>query len=550
MPSLPLWEWQSKAKDQFWDYQYNGGSKCCITSPTGGGKTRLASAIIIDGIKKGMKTVFYVHRNSLLDQTSAVFNSLGLQHGIRASGYKPSKWEDVQISSTHTERSRAFNPDKNWQLHNADIVFFDEIHGHNGDTTRKLIEEHKNINKNSCIIGLTATPIGLKGIFDKLIIAGRNSDLRKSDPKAHVWAREYCPSEIDIAGLKRGASGEYNENDLVKRINVPKIIGQVYEYWQKYNPQQKPALLFAPSVATSKWFVNLLSEKGVKAAHIDGESIYYGELDSKGDMILLETNTETRNELFRKLECGEVKIISNRFVLREGVDLPYVYHGIFATSFGSRSACLQAGGRIIRAHHSLEHVIIQDHGGNCRRHGSLNLDRYWTLDDNESDFRFDEDANKPKDFKDTDLEPIICPKCGAMRLSGPKCWEPECGYQHIKSAIMVIQADGELRPYVEKKQVQKELKSDFYKAYTSLAYASNNSKSDRPMTFKQLMSYAERKMNVKFKIGEDGKGRLRYFLEHDGMCEFLPCMPRADDIYTLSQPVNSVNLSGILDRNR
>jgi len=40
-------------------------------------------------------------------------------------------------------------------------------------------------------------------------------------------------------------------------------------------------------------------------------------------------------------------------------------------------------------------------------------------------------------------EPIHCPKCSGIRLSGPDC--PHCGYRHTTKSRPVLQADGTLR---------------------------------------------------------------------------------------------------------
>ena len=42
-----------------------------------------------------------------------------------------------------------------------------------------------------------------------------------------------------------------------------------------------------------------------------------------------------------------------------------------------------------------------------------------------------------------ELEPIRCPSCGFMRLSGPTC--PQCGHTSHKRSRMVVQVDGTLK---------------------------------------------------------------------------------------------------------
>lgn len=126
--------------------------------------------------------------------------------------------------------------------------------------------------------------------------------------------------------------------------------------------------------------------------------------------------------------------------MREGLDWPWLAHGIFACVFGSLQSYLQAGGRLLRAHPGKERAIIQDHGGNWWRHGSLNADRDWHLGDTaEVAAAIREDLyrgeNPPK-------EPFRCPQCSAIVCS-QTCI---CGYV-IKSSRpfrRVVQSDGTL----------------------------------------------------------------------------------------------------------
>jgi len=135
-----------------------------------------------------------------------------------------------------------------------------------------------------------------------------------------------------------------------------------------------------------------------------------------------------------------VQIVCNRFVMREGVDWPHLAHCIFACTFGGICGYVQAGGRGLRNHPSLESITVQDHGGNYWRHGSLNQDREWELDDTERSVA----ALATQAKADTEAgEPIVCPKCAKVRAAGVGC--PECGHVAAGRRRIVIQTDGKLR---------------------------------------------------------------------------------------------------------
>jgi superfamily II DNA or RNA helicase len=135
---------------------------------------------------------------------------------------------------------------------------------------------------------------------------------------------------------------------------------------------------------------------------------------------------------------GSVTVLGN--CLREGINLPHIGCCIFACVAGSLRSYLQMGGRALRAHPSMDHVVIIDHGGNYRRHGSLNADRDWFL--GQSGYKttgLREEAMRER----PELEPIICPKCGMARLSGPTC--PKCGHTCHKRSRVVVQVNGALK---------------------------------------------------------------------------------------------------------
>ncbi|QDV74787.1 hypothetical protein [Botrimarina mediterranea] len=162
----------------------------------------------------------------------------------------------------------------------------------------------------------------------------------------------------------------------------------------------------------------MLWKRGISAAHIDGEKIIYQHMTVVADR-------ESRAELKRRSEAGDIEIVSNRFVMREGVDWTHLVHSVFACTFGGICGYLQSGGRVLRNHPSLDHVVIQDHGGNYWRHDSLNADRVWSLDDTEAKIA-DRHAEAYREKKEA--EPIVCPKCAKVRARGVAC--PACGFAY------------------------------------------------------------------------------------------------------------------------
>lgn len=435
------WPHQLRTREAIAEAITAGHRRIVVACPTGGGKTFM----MLDRIESsGRPTCLYTNRTMLLEQLSRALERDGFEHGIRASGHKPRLLDDIQLAMVQTEASQVLGREKR-EVHRAEEVFWDEVHNNVADKSQQLRDKH-----GDCVdIGWTATPLGLGHVYNHLIVSATNSELRACG--AHVPAYAYGPDEPDtkLVGKIQIGEGECGIGVRKRAVFAQRVFGRVVEHYHLLNPEQRPSLLFAPGVAESIWFAQQLNEAGITAAHIDGEHCWI-------DGTLVESSNEVRDEIAARSESGSIKIVCNRFVLREGIDWPWIYHGIFATVFGSLTSYLQAGGRLLRSHPSMDKVVVQDHGGNWWRHGSLNANREWGLeltDQIVANLRLSRIREKK------DQEPIHCPKCNMIRLHGATC--PACGYAGSKSTRPVLQADGSLR----------EMKNDTFRARRRLSHS-------------------------------------------------------------------------------
>lgn len=424
---MNLWPHQVRALEEIDALIASGSRRICVASPTGGGKTAIASNRMETS---GKPTVFYTNRKMLFAQTSERFTTLGLEHGLRASGYTEDASQAIQLAMMQTEQSAM---KKGRQLHAAKEVLVDEAHNNAAAGCMEIFEKHQSMDAECIQIGFTATPLGIGHAYDDLIVAGTNSELRRCG--SHVPAMTYAPDEPDtkLVGKVAIGEGECGIQNKSRMVFAQRVFGRVIETYRILNPEGRPAVLFAPGVAESRWFAETLSENGIPAAHIDGENCWV-------DGETYPSDPDIRKEIEERTQDGDIKIVCNRFVLREGIDWPFIYHGIFATVFGSLTSYLQAGGRIVRNHESMDEVCIQDHGGNWWRHGSLNADRNWSLESND---RIEAGVRTESIRENKEPEPIVCPKCSAVRLSGSSC--VTCGYFYEGRKRPVLQADGSLK---------------------------------------------------------------------------------------------------------
>lgn len=409
----------------------NGFTRLCVTAPTGGGKTLLMGCAVDHFLSRGQQVLLYTNRKMLASQTMDVMRGFGLDFGVRISGMDEmaDSEKPFQIAMAQTEQTR-LRRRAAYQLAQADIVLIDEAHNQSTGGIKDILNQH--VENGAAVIGYTATPLGVGEIYKTLVVAGVNSELRACGLLVPCYV--YGPDEpAEALKLKRTKTGEFNEGEVVKAIMSPNIFGRVFDHYGRLNPERKPSILFAPGVKESIWFAEQFKERGVRAAHIDGETVWIdGETHS--------TTQDLRDEVLRESKAGQIQVLCNRFVLREGIDAPWLAHGILATVFGSVTSYLQSVGRLLRSYPGMDRVCLQDHGGNWWRHGSPNVDRIWDL--SLDAYRYGtERTERLREKKDP--EPIVCQKCGAVRMSGPRC--ASCGHQASQKSRPVIQSDGTLR---------------------------------------------------------------------------------------------------------
>lgn len=425
---MNLWPHQQRGVSETLAAIASGQRRICLTSPTGGGKTAIASELIRHYLDAGMLVVLYTNRKLLVAQTSRALEAAGHVHGVRSAGYDDNRHRELQVSSIQTEGSRVLRGQR-WGLHEADLVIVDEAHLQAGKTARTILDAHRE--QGASIVGLTATPIDLGGVYDHLVVAGTNSELRACG--ALVPCFHYGPDEPDLRHIGKVALGaDLTEKQNTKAIMTPAIWSNVLAGWKQYNPDARPTILFGPGVGESLWFAEQFWAAGISAAHIDGKDVW---VDGK----LYRSSQTARDDVLARSCDGRLACLCNRFVLREGIDAPWLRHGIFATVFGSLGSYLQSGGRLLRAYPGLDSVTLQDHGGNWWRHGSLNADRAWNL---EYTAGMIAGLRQERLRQKLDREPVRCPQCQLI-LAGSRC---RCGFviDPAKKSRPVIQTDGSL----------------------------------------------------------------------------------------------------------
>jgi len=441
------WPHQREGVERTIEALSNGTDSVCLTAPTGSGKTAMEIALSQWGVNQGWKVLCLTNRILLTDQTRGVFQNEGIQVGVISSSMKSLEREEaqVQIATIQTILARRRAMSNYWV--DADLVLADEVHQVSTGESASLLNEYKERGAKVC--GITATPLGVSNVCDELVVAARTRDLQKEG--ILCTAKWFAPSELDTRKLVKGRVDlSLTENDA-RRTWGPlrgndkirtQIVGNILDHYVRIYPEMVHTLAFAPGVKEAIWGARFCGSRGIPALHVDGEDFVVNgkTYDRKQD----EQRFQEAMQAWRE---GDIPILWNRFVLREGIDEPQIRCIILATPIGSYRSFLQMVGRGLRTHPSKDYCLVIDHGGSWYRHGTVNCNVDW-----ESVYDcVDPDViskNRIAEVRETG-EPLgqACPKCGMVHKAvGRMVYCEYCGFEMPlgKPSRSILQADGTL----------------------------------------------------------------------------------------------------------
>lgn len=430
---MQLRQYQEKAVKNLRDI-LRGGKRCPIcVSPTGSGKSIIIGKIISLASENGKMVLWLVHRRNLVYQMRDVLEKFfNIDAGIIMAGIDTDLEKKVQLCTYQTFRNRiklGYFSEKKIFI-DPDIVIIDECHRSISPSYKEILNTYEG----KIIIGTTATPMradgrGLSEIYDSIVDVAGVKEL--TDAGYLAPARYFAPVNVDLEGVKT-AMGDYQVKDLAGKVHTTKLIGDIVENWLKL-AENRQTIVYAVNVRHSKAICEEFVKQGVNAEHLDARS-----------------NDEERDDVFRRMENGDITVICNVALYQEGLDVPDVSCIVMARPTKSMGLYRQCCGRGLRPAAGKRDCLILDHGNVIETHGLLDWEIEWSLDGKKKAW------NKPKREKTEKL--VKCRACHKVFMGSNTC--PDCGTK-VKSfgkKIMTVEAEleeiGEKTEYsmVEKRQ--------------------------------------------------------------------------------------------------
>lgn len=341
---FPLREYQSGAIDQAASKVAGGCRRLLLVSPTGSGKTVIASHIVLRSLAKGNPVLFIAHRKELIDQASKKLAAMSLPHGIIMAGCKPDPMAPVQIASLQTAIRREL-PD------HFKLIITDECHHAAAESYSKVYSQFPD----AVFIGLTATPYradgaGLGDTFDDWV---RVADIQElTDRGFLVPARYWSPTIPQLSSIRRKGA-DFDSEELGEAMSKKHLIGSVVKHYQSIAGGER-AICFAVNKFHAEELTNEFNACGVPAAFLhDG------------------TGKRDRETMLAWHRLGKYMVIVNVGILSEGYDDPGVSVCIQARPTLSVGLHIQQIGRVLRPHPDKQFAKVIDHTGNVRRLGPM-----------------------------------------------------------------------------------------------------------------------------------------------------------------------------------
>ncbi len=378
---MTLRPYQSSALTKV-DAAHERVNRVCLVMPTGAGKSVVGREWVSDHAKRGPVLVL-AHRIELLTQFRDHLDSVGVRSAVIAPGHVPAPEAPVQIASMDTLVSRGEVPE-------ATSILVDECHHAVATTYQPILEALPSAK----VLGLTATPQRSDGkplgdLFDELIVGAQYSQLLKL---GHI-----CP--VRVFRPERYLGSDFATEPV--------------DAWVKHSEGRR-GFAFCRTVKDARQLADDLKSRGVRAACVDGRM-----------------SDSERARIMVAFRAGDLDVLTNVYVLTEGVDVPSAEVCMLARSPQHAGTYLQMMGRVLRPVKGKSSAILIDLPG-CSHpdmHGVPTSDREYALDGRAIKAKGESLKNCPQCQLTMPSAVRVCPECDfefpRREYDGPKIWNLE-----------------------------------------------------------------------------------------------------------------------------
>jgi superfamily II DNA or RNA helicase len=330
--------------------------RAAVVLPTGLGKTVIFAELCREAVRNGDRPVILVHREELATQAADKLRTVDPSLTVGIVKAERREYDaDVYVCSVPTLATGTRTEELLRYLPPADrrLIVVDECHHSAAPTWTRVLRD--------------------LGSFTAARTAGFTATLSREDSRhlGDVWEKVVYTRDI-LYGIRRGfltdvrglavtvddldlstvakSSTDYREGALGEAL-LQSGAGEIIADAVKEHAPDRPGVLFAPTVQTTKVFAEDLNEAGISTEVITGE-----------------TPSEDRAAIFKRHRTGETQILSNCMVLTEGWDAPHTSCAIIARPTQASGLYVQMVGRVLRPFPGKADALVLDVVGVTNRH--------------------------------------------------------------------------------------------------------------------------------------------------------------------------------------
>lgn len=356
-------------------------------SATGSGKTVIFSYMVSEMRKRGKRALIITNRIELLRETGGTLEQFGLSPAEITAGMNVYPESQVYIAMSQTLRNRI----EKWPefFRSFDVVIMDEVHLQEFNVYSGVFD---------CIVlGFTATPVRtgsqrqLSEDFTATVTGPQVPELIRDGYL--VPDRYYGIGEVDMNGVRISSLGDYQENEMFRRFDRPKLYAGVVENWQRIAPGSM-TLVFCVNIQHTIKTCQAFNDAGIPAMFLTSD-VAKPERGSEKHPDTVKYNEKLRqyeywksgfvkwsgdrSDVIARWKAGEFPVLVNAGILTTGFNAPGIETLIVNRATVSVPLWLQILGRGSRTASGKDHFKVLDFGDNGRRLGYYNQQRDWSL---------------------------------------------------------------------------------------------------------------------------------------------------------------------------